>query len=771
MSMNKVIPAFTACSLIFVSAACQSIKRIGAIYKHQCETYPSAKIVRIENSAANFLDENYWKSKSLFVDTLPVMEALGGQTMALDIRAFKHRFSSQMDSSTWVISYVPSGIGRNKETYPAPTIKAHNGVPITVTYHNALDKTLLTNPRYPVFSYNGNAAQKYYPIIYNVNKPQHVKVIPPAVYPPSTLKHQMINSSYVKKADGKYCKCPEATDMADYYGTTTHLHGAWLSWHSDGYPNSYFINTEAPVSSCGTHPKQNIRWGLISPLKMYGSKRLNRVTYHYPNEFGEAKLNSDSKQLFDNQGRHGAILWYHDHAMMRTATNVYCGLVGAYIVEGQEENQTLTRLLTAATQKPGGDFDLEKAEHDIPLLVTDKSFTDKGNLLYYNTTEHDSLGEGGTPEFFGNTIVVNGKVWPRQTVGRELYRYRVLNTSSSRSYAFELLKRKTGDNGNTTLQVENNDMVHLIGTEGGIIPGASPAIDHANKLILMPGERADIMINFTEAEAGWDYVLANFAKDEPLKTDDSLVQNIGKFVNTNFVMLFAVDPMRTAYSIPNAKLNKVLAEWKNEISPKHSANLISFEKTKAKFKGSQSLHIDTVFTLTLEEAPTFADLLNLVPRSEHQFWQMKKDSGELSFPMVFMNGHDWNSEIHLDPKNGTDNTYRATHNTTVLWKIINNTEDSHPLHIHLNRFQVIKEPTLLNGDGPQTIQVETRSAFEDGWKDVMRLQPRQTSYLCISHVLHPADLANGVGQFVYHCHILEHEDMSMMRRLVVKTKK
>src|SRR5205823_658659 len=148
-------------------------------------------------------------------------------------------------------------------------------------------------------------------------------------------------------------------------------------------------------------------------------------------------------------------LWYHDHALGITRLNNYAGLSGLYLIRSDEEDQ----------------LNLPSGEFEIPLIIQDRMFNGDGSLLYPTET-------GGThpfwiPEFFGDTVLVNGKVWPYLEVEPRKYRFRILNASNSRFYHLSLQESAsygvpTGNPG---------PVFHQIGTDGGLLPAPVPLAD------------------------------------------------------------------------------------------------------------------------------------------------------------------------------------------------------------------------------------------------------------------------------------------------------
>ncbi|MEK5231553.1 multicopper oxidase [Lysinibacillus sp. FSL K6-0232] len=207
--------------------------------------------------------------------------------------------------------------------------------------------------------------------------------------------------------------------------TVTHLHGAKVDWESDGHPEAWYTRDYRQ-----TGPKFN--------------KEIHEYTNHQP----------------------AATLWYHDHAMALTRLNVYAGLAGFYLVRDALEQRC---------HLPCGDY-------EYPILIQDKSFHEDGSLFYpdeppFPVDVHPSI----TPGFVGNTIVVNGKLWPYLNVEPRKYRFRLLNGSNRRGYI---------------LSLSNDQPMIQIGTDGGFL--ATPQDIQAVELL--PAERTDIIIDFSGCE-------------------------------------------------------------------------------------------------------------------------------------------------------------------------------------------------------------------------------------------------------------------------------
>ncbi len=183
-------------------------------------------------------------------------------------------------------------------------------------------------------------------------------------------------------------------------------------------------------------------------------------------------------------------LWYHDHAMGITRLNVYMGLAGFYILRDAFES---------SLNLPSGEF-------EVPLAVQDRSFNSDGSFRYPAVWQD---------MFFGDKMLVNGKVWPYFNVKQGLYRFRILNGCNSRTLR---------------LSMSNGATFHLIGMDGGLLDSTVPITE----MTLAPAERADVIIDFGGYAPGTEIFLTNSAP-APLfgNPTEGLLPNVMKFVVTN----------------------------------------------------------------------------------------------------------------------------------------------------------------------------------------------------------------------------------------------
>ena len=291
----------------------------------------------------------------------------------------------------------------------------------------------------------------------------------------------------------------------------THLHGAaGVGDESDGYAEAWYLpaanNIPAGYATEGTWydffagkaaSKFAVAWGP------------GFATFQYPNDQRESTL------------------WYHDHALGMTRLNVYAGPAGFFLVRGGPEGDKAvldsrtgtTAVLPSPAPNERDTFPSNKTYYEIPIAVQDRSFNSDGSLFYPDTRAffdgivspyigtpdvppEEEFSPIWNPEFFGNTIMVNGNTWPFQTVEQRRYRLRFLNGCQSRFLILDF---------NDIPGVE----VWQIGNEGGFL--AAPVnltASNGNRLLMALAERADLIVDFTGVPVG-NHVLHNIGPDEP----------------------------------------------------------------------------------------------------------------------------------------------------------------------------------------------------------------------------------------------------------------
>ena len=295
---------------------------------------------------------------------------------------------------------------------------------------------------------------------------------------------------------------PTFTETPDRYTgpvpMVTHVHGAvGVADDSDGYAEAWYLPAAKNIPPGYA---RNGTWFRFFAAKAAGSYGVGwppgSAIFQYPNE------------------NRASTIWYHDHALGMTRLNVYAGPAGFYLVRGGPhgdhavvDRRTGTPAVLPGPAPAAGDpFPPDTPYYEIPIAIQDRSFNEDGSLFYpdsrvfFDGIVHDYIPDGEfspiwNPEFFGNTIMVNGNTWPFQTVEQRRYRFRFLNGCQSR---FLIL-----DFGNIP-GIE----VWQIGNEGGFL--ATPVnltATNDNRLLMGLAERADVIVDFSNVPPG-SYVLA-----------------------------------------------------------------------------------------------------------------------------------------------------------------------------------------------------------------------------------------------------------------------
>ncbi len=506
----------------------------------------------------------------------------------------------------------------------------------------------------------------------------------------------------------------------------THVHGAaGVGDESDGYAEAWYLpaarNIPAGYADRGT-------WYDFFAAKAAASFGATwepgSATFQYPN---------------DNRA---STLWYHDHTLGMTRLNVYAGPAGFYIVRGGPAGDAAvldarfgTRaVLPGPAPKEGDRFPPNKTYYEIPIAVQDRAFNADGSLFYPDTRaffdgiagpyipddgmEHGSFSPIWNPEFFGNTIIANGATWPFQTVEQRRYRFRFLNGCQSRFLILDF---------SAIPGVE----VWQIGNEGGFL--AAPVnltADYGNRLPLGLAERADVIVDFTNVPTG-NYVLGNLGPDEPFGGGVPGVDfDPADPASTGQVLEFRVVPAVTAdpTTPPRFLVLPAIAPLPPETVTRPLALI---EKMGMGYDADGNAL----------EGPVEALLGTVGP-----------DSIDPATPAGVWTERMWAEPVTENPAVGA----------TEVWEFYNTTGDAHPMHVHEVLFEVVNREGLLtdeNGEVVSPVQLDGMvtppEPWETGFKDTVTAYPGQVTRVRAQF--------NRAGQYVWHCHIVEHEDNEMMR--------
>ncbi len=568
--------------------------------------------------------------------------------------------------------------------------------------------------------------------------------------------------------------------------TAVHLHGGLVPWISDGGPMTWW----APD---GTSGESFVNNQVLNP-----SAAANEAEYYYPN----------------NQS--ARLMWYHDHAFGITRLNAYAGIASAYIIRDAFEADLRSRGLP--------DY-IENGGREIPIVIQDKIFVDKstiddqdptwpgsketGTLWYPHVYEGDrwAIGRSGhvtpggnlelepsaIPEMFGDTMLANGTVYPEATVEARRYRLRVLNACQARFLNLQLYVDDGSSDSITLHEVETPagntiwaptnpkgpDFL-VIGTEGGflsrptMVSSGTPfdvANDHdgnpitatiQSSLLTAPAERWDILIDFHGFD-GKRLILYNdapapFPMGDPVNdhfprgTAQSSVNDPtpGFGPNTRQIVAFRV--------IPGTSQDPPL-----NITPDTDLSA-----------GIDPLLKDLVWTTAPQAPPAGVKVrvLTLVEGFDSlgRLIQMLGTADPVS--------PGWYGRAFTDPA-----TEIVENGAIEVWQIANLTGDTHPIHFHLANAQVLSRQelghlsmvTLPDAQDAAAPVLRGPAAEELGWKETVKMHPVEMTTVIMRFdvpgnlpFVVPESSRTGGYEYVWHCHILEHEEHDMMRPLIVK---
>jgi spore coat protein A len=340
-----------------------------------------------------------------------------------------------------------------------------------------------------------------------------------------------------------------------------------------------------------------------------------------------------------------------------------------------------------------------------------------------------------TMEFFGPFTSVNGGIWPFAEVEQRQYRFRVLNASNSRTYRLVLL----GEQGMSV-----SDRISQIGTDGGLLD--APVSLPADGLTLAPAERADLIVDF-RGLGGQRLILINTApapfKGIPFNGTPGTADAVNRLPYPQ-VMEFRVSSEKSDdQSTLPARLSSFRRMRGEDIEATCVQRMVALVKHEVDGHDMFMLH---------ELVPTLA------PAAGESLIAIQDETGTTTnYLTVAMRFED------------TVN-FMIAEGSTEVWHFLNLTKNMHPMHVHLVQFQAIGRDLYdVSGFDSKTFATTTPLRFkkqveldanERGPKDTIRVNPGERVSIAMT-------FQGYAGRYMYHCHMLEHEDMDMMRPFVV----
>jgi spore coat protein A len=679
-----------------------------------------------------------------FVDPLPALPIIDGtQPVTLTMCEFKAHvlptgtLEPGVTPETWVWGYIAGTecptAARN--TYMGPVVVARRGVPTQATFINQLGNTSTSH----VLAYKDSTDQ--------------------TLHWADPLNNEQ-NACMEELHEG----VPPVGQCARNYNgpipAVVHLHGGDVPPEIDGGPDAWF-------TSDGTH-----RGHEYYSFPGTGGPGSNMAVYRYPND------------------QEPAPIWFHDHTLGATRLGVYAGLAGAYLITDPSDSSIPSKLPTP-----------------IPLIIQDRMFDAQGQLYFPAGTPFIPNPDHPywVPEFTGDTVAVNGHVWPYLDVEPKRYRFLFVNGSNARTYELFLINQDTKANGPALWQ---------IGTDGGYLDfpvkvDPNAASDQLQKLLIMPGERADVIIDFAGLAPGTRLIMRNIAKTPYPAGDTVNGSTLGRVMQFRVVPSTGVD---TSYDpAGGGALRSPMVRLADPVAGTLAPGVVAQKK--------RQLTLNEV-----EEPPTTVNGIDYEGGPEevlvnNTHWSGKGENGNVRpdfTPITVGSITTGYSEL---PREGQ----------MEVWEIINTTADAHPIHLHLVQFQLINRQsfnvrkymaayaeayrgTIANGFGPPNDYnvpnadgavggnpavgpflmgpARPPQANEAGWKDTVMMRPGQVTRIAVrwapihlptstpsANLFYPFDPSGGFQPgvvvqeahgYVWHCHIIDHEDNEMMRPDIVQ---
>ncbi|KAJ1684886.1 hypothetical protein LUZ63_016276 [Rhynchospora breviuscula] len=341
---------------------------------------------------------------------------------------------------------------------------------------------------------------------------------------------------------------------------------------------------------------------------------------------------------------------------------------------------------------------------DLHLVIADRSFYKDGSLYMNCTGDNPNIHPEWQPEYFGEAITVNGKAWPFLVVLRRRYRFRIINSSNARYF---------------NLSLSNNLPFTVIGSDSTYL--YKPVMTQT--ILLAPSEIFDVVIDFTHSPTA----SAELMNSAPYPYPDGQEPNNldGK------VMKFVIP----ALPVPD-----------NSWVPPTMENYVASDVTEA---------------------------------VKHRYIVLYEYNSQTDGPThLYINGLQFEDPATETPRPGT----------TEIWDVINLTGDNHPLHLHLATFRAKTVTQIQDLDTFKNCMMVLNDAekcnvsqhavgptvpmpdYENTWKNVVKMAPGNMTTIVVKFRLvhdngsYPFDATAEPG-YVYHCHILDHEDNEMIRPL------
>ncbi|HEY0722204.1 MAG TPA: multicopper oxidase domain-containing protein [Gammaproteobacteria bacterium] len=562
-----------------------------------------------------------------------------------------------------------------------------------------------------------------------------------------------------------------------------HLHGAHVGPESDGYPDAWWLpnanNIPAGYATTGS---------LVNQYTTPTNTTPGVANFSYPNT------------------QPSTTLWFHDHTIGMTRNNVYAGPAGFWLIRDQTSGETglvsgtLPGPAPVAGQSvtdlntPGNT--VRAAVREIPMVIQDRSFNADGSLFYpanraffqelrYNQLNMPFIGDPKyasdipaiwNPEAFFNVMVVNGVSWPKLEVEPDRYRFRLLNGSNSRFLNLSLFVVDANGQLTTTevpfyqigadqgllpkvVEVKLGFKTKLPGN--GSIPTATAAASPDEGLLMGLAERADVIVDFSALPVGTRVRMINTGPDSPF--GGFPVMPVADPGTTGQVMEFVVTADTAAGETATAPASLQLS-LPDPTDPANSPDPIMIPDPNDPTKMVPKTPRDMAL---MEEESTLVCVYvfpnGVINYDKYAVPDINKPgtcltkSGKLarSVPMapkaavLGINGAAGGTATMF----GDPLVTNPTLGESETWELWNWSADAHPIHLHLVKFKVVNRQVFDPLTGSLGA-ARTPELTEAGWKDTVIAYPGEVTRVNATF--------DNPGLYLWHCHILEHEDSEMM---------
>ncbi len=361
-----------------------------------------------------------------------------------------------------------------------------------------------------------------------------------------------------------------------------------------------------------------------------------------------------------------ATCWYHSHTHGKSGEQTYRGLAGMIIIDDDDADAL--------------DLPRRYGVDDLPVVIQDRTFDDRGRLVY-------SLMDAGEDGWYGDTVVINGAVAPTASVPAGKVRLRLLNGANARFYIVAFADNRT---------------FHKIATDGGLLSEPVPM----TTMEMSPGERCEIVVDLSD---GKDANLLTLFEDEVDEGEDGVISNLFAFLGTSELpdaepsLTLQVDASLTPHTAPLPdKLATIERPKESEIVRTRDFELLMEHNGDHAGHSGHSGH--GMMDMTINGASMDMNVINeRVKRGEWERWRIRSDMG------------------------------------------------AHPFHAHGCSFLI------------EQMEGDAAPADQSGWKDTVVLDDDDWSEIVVRF----DHIATEEHPYMYHCHILEHEDRGMMGQFTV----